>query len=84
MSRYGIPDKVVSDSGSRVHKLRQGVRAQTRDKSLPPSVSSESAVKEAKKVLKKTAAVTLTLLAHLNTPARIWYQPSPASVKQKD
>ena len=80
MARYGIPDEVVSDSGSQYtsrefkdfakeygfkHVTTSSYHHQSNGK-------AESAVQEAKKILKKAAASRsdpyLALLAHRNTP----------------
>ena len=80
MARYGIPDEVVSDSGSQYtsrelenfgkeygfnHVTTSPYHHQSNGR-------AESAVKEAKKILKKTAASKsdpyLALFAHRNTP----------------
>ena len=80
MARYGIPDEVVSDSGS-VYTSRE-FKAFAKEYGFKHVTTSpyhhqsngkaESAVKEAKKILKTSSASNndpyLALLAHRNTP----------------
>lgn len=80
MARYGIPDEVVSDSGSQYTSREFKNFAKeygfnhvtTSPYHHQSNGRAESAVKEAKKILKKTAASKsdpyLALLAHRNTP----------------
>ena len=79
MARYGIPDEVVSDSGSQC--TSREFKSFAKEYNFNHMTTSpyhhqsngraESAVKEAKKILKKTAASKtdpyLALLAHRNT-----------------
>ena len=80
MARYGIPDEVVSDSGS-LYTSRE-LKAFAKEYGFKNVTTSlyhhqsngkvESAVKEAKKILKKSATSKsdpyLALSAHRNTP----------------
>ena len=80
MARYGIPDEVVSDSGSQFTSREFKNFAKeygfnhvtTSPYHHQSNGRAESAVKEAKKILKKTTASKsdpyLALLAHRNTP----------------
>lgn len=82
MARFGIPDQVISDCGSQ-HK-NQEFKAFTKEHGFKHITTSpyqhqsngrvESAVKEAKKILKKSAHSGtdpyLALLAYCNTPLK--------------
>ena len=89
ISRYGIPDEVMTDSGSQYTSREfKNLAKEYRFNHVTTSPyhhqsngRAESAVKEAKKILKKTAASKsnpyLALLAHLNTPQE-GFSTSPA------